>query len=408
MTITSLAPAPAAPAPGSTPAPAGQPGSAAAALFGLLVDQHLGAADRPGRAPRRPGGHRHPRPGSADRPGRHPRARPRGRHRRPGDGRPRRGGRVRRGRRHGRIHPHCSRRHGAGWARRPHRVPGGRTPGPLPDRDPHPGRARRAGWFPLGGVGHRRRLRAHGRHLLLRGPDGPGDRGSDRPVRPPAPRRPPSRAHRSVRRGPHAVHDRGLRRGPHPGGRVHHHRRRDRDADLPGRGHPLRGPRPGAPGPPARRAPRRRHLPPHPEAAPGRPRRGARHRDRPRPGGRRHAGGRRPGPRGAQRGLRPGCAACSRASATRPARWSCATCPAVLRPSRRPPASSRPAPARARHSGGQAFGHGQADDRGQGFGRPTVLDGGPAGREGDPSTHLRPSGTVRHQPSAAAGIDVTI
>jgi flagellar hook-length control protein FliK len=55
---------------------------------------------------------------------------------------------------------------------------------------------------------------------------------------------------------------------------------------------------------------------------------------------------------------------------------------------------------------GQADGHGQADDRG--FGRPAVLDGGPAGREGDPSTHLRPSGTVRHQPSAAAGIDVTI
>ena len=75
MTITSLAPAPAAPAPGSTPAPAGQPGSAAAALFGLLVDQHLGAATAPAEPPRRPGGRRHPRPGSADRPGRHPRAR---------------------------------------------------------------------------------------------------------------------------------------------------------------------------------------------------------------------------------------------------------------------------------------------------------------------------------------------
>ncbi|QWZ08492.1 flagellar hook-length control protein FliK [Nocardioides panacis] len=59
-------------------------------------------------------------------------------------------------------------------------------------------------------------------------------------------------------------------------------------------------------------------------------------------------------------------------------------------------------------SSGQAGGQGQADDRGQGFGRPAGLDGGPAGREGDSSTHLRPSGTVRHQPSAAAGIDVTI
>jgi hypothetical protein len=57
---------------------------------------------------------------------------------------------------------------------------------------------------------------------------------------------------------------------------------------------------------------------------------------------------------------------------------------------------------------GQTGGQGQSDDRGQGFGRPPVLDGGHTGREGDPSTHLRPSGTVRQQPSAAAGIDVTI
>ena len=74
-----------------------------------------------------------------------------------------------------------------------------------------------------------------------------------------------------------------------------------------------------------------------------------------------------------------------------------------------PPSGQQPAgTGTGPHTGGQAFGQGHADDRGQGFGRPTVLDGGPAGREGDPSTHLRPSGTVRHQPSAAAGIDVTI
>ena len=76
-----------------------------------------------------------------------------------------------------------------------------------------------------------------------------------------------------------------------------------------------------------------------------------------------------------------------------------------------PPADQQPAgtgTGTGPNSGGQAFGQGQADDRGQGFGRPTVLPGGPAGREGDSSTHLRPSGTVRQQPSAAAGIDVTI
>ncbi len=44
MTITPLPLTPAVPAPGGAGAPTGQPGSAAAALFGLLVGQHLEAA----------------------------------------------------------------------------------------------------------------------------------------------------------------------------------------------------------------------------------------------------------------------------------------------------------------------------------------------------------------------------
>ena len=87
-----------------------------------------------------------------------------------------------------------------------------------------------------------------GADLRLRGPDGPGrphgsgDRSGHRHPRPP-----PRPVDPSAAAAP-AVHDRGLRGGPHPGGRVHHRRWRDRDPDLPGRGHPLRGPRPGAPG----------------------------------------------------------------------------------------------------------------------------------------------------------------
>lgn len=63
-------------------------------------------------------------------------------------------------------------------------------------------------------------------------------------------------------------------------------------------------------------------------------------------------------------------------------------------------------------TGGQTSGqpHGQADARDQAFRRPAALDGDPSargGRAGDPSLHLR-SGVPRHQPSGPSGLDVTI
>ena len=427
MTITSLAPAAAAPAPGSTPAPAGQPGSAAAALFGLLVDQHLGAVEDAADLadPAATGAALTAAPAAAP-PGRSRRCT-----RRRADG-PVTGAAADavdedaagRGRRDGRIPPHCSRRHGAGWARRPRRVPGGRTPGPLPDRDPHPGRAATSRLAPA------RRRRTPSTPPSSPAPPRPRPSARTRPPRPQA-GPPPDTGPTDPTTGPIT--------GPH---------RSDTAATTRSSTRPPRRPRRPD------RCPRRRGLTPvvatvtgaasatptSSDAAtrsavldqvlPALPRVVLRGEGTSRLTLKLHpadlgevhvtvtvrgqevdvtlAAGAR-----AREALSEGSV-----PAARPARGH--------RPHDRPGGPARPArrlapvppapgqqpvgtgPGTGDQAFGQARGQGQADDRGQGFGRPPVLDGGHTGREGDPSTHLRPSGTVRQQPSAAAGIDVTI